>query len=378
MRRLGLYIHWPYCLSKCPYCDFNSHVAVQDDPRDWIKAYRMALDFYHAKIPTRPLHSIFFGGGTPSLMAPEIVADIIAYARDKFDFESDIEITLEANPTSVENEKFKAFAEAGINRVSIGVQALNDADLKFLGRQHDTENAIKALEIAGQYFGRFSFDLIYARPNQTLAAWRDELEQALAYVKKGAAHLSLYQLTIEPNTPFYTRYQRGEFTIPDEALAADMYELTQELTAQHGLHSYEVSNYAIAAQESRHNLIYWNYQDYIGIGPGAHGRLLTHEGAMLGTQEHRAPKIWLQRQIENAENVRTIEEIDTSTQFQERMMMGLRLLDGVQLPDWQSYCDARKVETLIENGDLSIQGDHWRLTPQGRLRLNGILNYLQT
>src|SRR5262252_8891286 len=265
----GLYVHWPFCLSKCPYCDFNSHVREAIDHERWRDALLLELDHYAADTPARRLTSIFFGGGTPSLMAPDTVAAVIERAARHWPFAPDIEITLEANPTSVEAGKFAGFRSAGVNRVSLGVQALNDADLKFLGRHHSAAEARAAIEIARRSFRRHSFDLIYARPGQSAAAWRAELAEAIALA---GDHLSVYQLTIEPETVFGAAHRRGELQVPEEEDAAALYELTQELLGAAGLPAYEISNHARPGEESRHNLAYWRYRTYAGIGPGAHGR----------------------------------------------------------------------------------------------------------
>jgi oxygen-independent coproporphyrinogen-3 oxidase len=284
MDPLALYIHWPFCLAKCPYCDFNSHVRDAIPQARFAAALRTELAWEAARLGRRRLGSIFFGGGTPSLMAPETVAALIEDATRLFEPAEDIEITLEANPTSIERDRFAAFRAAGVGRVSIGVQALDDAALRMLGRQHDAAQAIAALETGRAIFPRVSFDLIYARPGQTVAAWRAELDRALALA---ADHLSLYQLTIEPGTAFEAQHRSGALVLPDEATQAALYEATAEAAAHHGLLPYEVSNYARPGSESRHNLAYWTYGDYAGIGPGAHGRLKLADG-LHAVRRHRA------------------------------------------------------------------------------------------
>jgi oxygen-independent coproporphyrinogen-3 oxidase len=286
----GLYVHWPFCQAKCPYCDFNSHVAARIDHARWREAYLKEIAVYAGLVPDRVLTSIFFGGGTPSLMEPETVAEVIAAARRAWPVANDLEVTLEANPTSVEAGRFAAYAEAGVSRVSLGIQALNDTDLQRLGRRHSVAEAIQAYEVARKFFNRTSFDLIYARQDQTLVDWRAELRLALDLA---VDHLSLYQLTIEGGTAFGDRYAAGKLRgLPEEDLAADMYEATQDICGTAGLEGYEVSNHAKPGAESRHNLIYWRYGDYVGIGPGAHGRL-TLNGQRHATEAWRAPGKWL-------------------------------------------------------------------------------------
>jgi len=297
---VALYIHWPFCASKCPYCDFNSHVADSIDHDRWVARYLEEIDRYADEMSGRKIVSIYFGGGTPSLMRPSSVEAILDRVQARWKIANDIEITLEANPTSVEMEKFADFRVAGVNRVSLGVQALNDDDLAFLGREHSVDEALQALEIAKAQFERVNFDLIYARPEQGLKDWEQELDRA---AELAVGHLSLYQLTIERNTPFYMSHAKGDFKIPEQELAADFYVLTQEVLEAAGLVSYEVSNHAVVGQESRHNLMYWHYGDYIGIGPGAHGRV-TSGGEKYATRAHAAPQIWLDGgDVEKRENV---------------------------------------------------------------------------
>src|SRR5579863_3012195 len=319
MEPLALYIHWPFCLAKCPNCDFNSHVRERIPQARFRAALQRELAWEAQRLGRRPLTSIFFGGGTPSLMEPDTAAELIADARRLFQPADDIEITLEANPTSVEAARFAAFREAGVNRASIGVQSLDPEALRMLGRQHSARQAIEALETARATFPRISFDLIYARPGQTLAAWQAELRQALALV---ADHLSLYQLTIEPGTQFATLYQRGAITLPDADTASALYSATAEAAAEHRLLPYEVSNYAVPGSESRHNLTYWRYGDYAGIGPGAHGRLtLPH---LVATRRHRAPEAWAER-VER-EGHGSVEEValQPTDRAREMLLMGLR------------------------------------------------------
>ncbi len=376
----ALYVHWPFCVSKCPYCDFNSHVADTIDHDAWRKAYVREMEYYAGLTQGRTVTSIFFGGGTPSLMQPQTVETVISTAQKFWRISNDCEITLEANPTSIEIDKFRAFRMAGVNRVSVGVQSLDNEQLKFLGRQHDAGEAIRAIDTARSVFDRYSFDLIYARPNQTLKAWEAELIEALSYAD---SHLSLYQLTIEPNTAFHTRYQRKEFDIPVDDDAAALYELTQDITAAHGLPSYEISNHAKPGQESLHNMTYWRYGDYAGIGPGAHGRL-TINGEKFATRGHRAPDIWLKQAMEKGNGAHPFELIEPSARLEEALMMGLRLKEGVPLSrlsaeagqDWQTLIQPSRITAMVEEGMLIATDTHLIATDEGSQRLNGLLSYL--
>ncbi len=325
---IGVYVHWPFCKSLCPYCDFNSHLGNNIDHAQWAQSYLKEIDHFQTLVGARPVSSIFFGGGTPSLMQPQTVEAIINHLQKHWGFTPDIEITLEANPTSIEAEKFKEFAAAGVNRVSIGIQSFIDSDLKFLGREHSAHEAQAALDIGQKYFERMTFDLIYALPGQTLDSWEQELRTALA---RGTDHLSLYQLTIEQGTPFYMRHKRGEFQIPDEQLAADLFELTQELTSAAGLPMYEISNHARSGQESRHNLTYWRYEDFAGIGPGAHGRVTTLDGQKFATTAHRAPQIYLERVAQHGHGLHPLKPIPPRDQFDEFLLMNLRLVEGISI-----------------------------------------------
>jgi oxygen-independent coproporphyrinogen-3 oxidase len=324
-RAFGLYVHWPFCQAKCPYCDFNSHVSAHIDQSAWADAYEREIARCAAETAGRILDSVFFGGGTPSLMSPETVDRILTAIRAAWPLSNDLEVTLEANPTSVEASRFEAYARLGVNRVSIGVQSLRETDLRRLGRLHSVEEAKKSVRLANEFFDRVSFDLIYARQNQTLSAWRDELSEALELAE---GHLSLYQLTIEPGTAFGDRFARGKLSgLPEEDLAADMYELTQDLMEAAGLPAYEVSNHAAPGQESKHNLIYWRSHDWLGIGPGAHGRF-DMCGERLATETYQSPRVWLNAVAEgNGESMRyALTKDDTAT---ERTMMGLRLTEGL-------------------------------------------------
>lgn len=377
----ALYVHWPFCKAKCPYCDFNSHVQEQVDQAAWRDALLDELRHYAAMTPRRRLESIFFGGGTPSLMPPETVAAIIDAAQGAWHFSNAIEITLEANPTSVEADRFAAFRLAGVNRVSLGVQALNDTDLAFLGRGHSVAEAEAAIAIAGKTFDRFSYDLIYARPGQDVHAWEAELRRALDIAD---AHISLYQLTIEKGTPFYTRHARGEFDVPNDIQAGALYEVTQSIMDNAGLPAYEISNHARPGQESRHNLVYWNYGDYVGIGPGAHGRLTLDGGTKIATRAHRAPDIWMQKVAESGHGAHPHETVTRRQRLIECVMMGLRL-DAV-LPWTRMEAEggigrtalfgAGRVESLVRDGYMLCDDAGLRSTPAGRQRLDALLEWL--
>lgn len=376
----GIYIHWPFCKSKCPYCDFNSHVADKIDHQRWKSAYLKEIEYWAAQTKGRLVNTVFFGGGTPSLMQADTVAEILAAIQKKWRVANDWEVTLEANPTSFETEKFRDFYGAGVNRVSIGVQSLNEDDLKFLGREHSPEQARFAITEAQKIFPRVSFDLIYARPKQTLDAWRNELTEAIQMAR---GHMSLYQLTIEQGTPFHTRHARGEFKIPEQDMAADMFDMTQEMMDAAGLPAYEISNHAAEGQESRHNLIYWRYQDYIGIGPGAHGRV-TLENQKFATRCHRAPDIWLDKVDNDGHGCHPLEPVGALAKYQECMMMGLRLREGVsftRLADaygapLDNILSHNKITTLIKGNILEDNADILKTTPQGFKCLNAVLAYL--
>ncbi|MFL5337674.1 MAG: radical SAM family heme chaperone HemW [Geminicoccaceae bacterium] len=376
----ALYVHWPFCKAKCPYCDFNSHVRPEVDHERWRRALLAELDHFAALTPGRTLDSIFFGGGTPSLMTPPTVAAVIEAAAGHWRFVPGIEITLEANPTSVEAERFRGFRAAGVNRVSLGVQALDDADLRFLGREHSVAEATTAVELAAAIFERHSFDLIYARPGQTERAWEAELRRALAFAD---GHLSLYQLTIEPGTRFHAMVEQGRLEPLDEDTQATLFELTQELLAAAGLPAYEVSNHARPGQESRHNLVYWRYGDYVGIGPGAHGRL-TLQGTKLATRTTRVPERWLASVEAHGHGEEARETVGAEAQRVELMMMGLRLTEGMSLSrlerlsgrPWQHSIDGKGLANSIEAGWLEVADGRLAATPTGRQRLDGLLRAL--
>ena len=373
----GVYVHWPFCRSKCPYCDFNSHARESVDQARWRKALLAELDHWADAAPGRTVASIFFGGGTPSLMPPETVAALIDRARGRWKLADDVEITLEANPTSVESGNFAALAAAGVNRVSLGVQALNDADLKFLGRRHSWREALQAVAVARKRFARVNFDLIYARPGQSVAAWRGELKQALA---EAGEHLSVYQLTIEKQTAFEGAYRRGEFALPDEETATALYEATQAILADAGLPAYEISNHARPGAESRHNLVYWRYGDYVGIGPGAHGR--PRIGAeKLATRQHRAPEIWLEEVERRGHATTERRALSPAEQAQEALMMGLRLTRGIDAARFQAATgtklddalDPKGLAAMVEGGFAVRDAKGLRATPAGLLRLDSVL-----
>ena len=375
----GLYIHWPFCLSKCPYCDFNSHAARTVDHERWRRALLREMRFYGERTAGRRLDSIFFGGGTPSLMEPATVAALIEAAATFWPFSETVEITLEANPGAAERKQFAALRDAGVNRLSLGVQALNARDLRFLGRRHSLDDALSAIERAQALFPRSSFDLIYARPEQTPQQWALELKQALAM---NAGHLSLYQLTVEEGTPFAPRLARGDFSLPVDENAEALWDVTQELCAQAGLPAYEVSNHAAPGQESRHNLLYWQGGDYAGIGPGAHGRL-TVDGQFLATHQISEPAQWLS-QAEQAGHATETEEVLTPRQrAEELLMMGLRLHAGIDVDLFRrisglavaDVIDARVLERLVKDGFIE-QGQMLRLSARGKPLLNAVLGAL--
>ncbi len=375
----GLYIHWPFCQSKCPYCDFNSHVAVRVDQQRWQAAMVSELDRVSRETTGRLLQSVFFGGGTPSLMEPGLVAAILDKTRASWPMSNDPEITLEANPTSVEAGRFADYRQAGVNRVSIGVQALNDAALVKLGRMHTTKEAMRAVEIAQTTFPRFSFDLIYARQGQDRAGWDRELDEAFAM---NPQHLSLYQLTIEEGTVFHERNRRGQLAgLPDEDLSADLYLLTQDRCERAGLPAYEVSNHAAKGEESRHNLTYWRGGDYIGIGPGAHGRL-TVGGKRLATEAHRSPDAWLAAVETQGHGELPRHELSPDEAGSEFCLMGLRLREGIAIQRFQELSghdlDRRRIDAMVSDGLLHSEPKRLQATPAGMLVLNAILRELLT
>ncbi len=374
----GLYLHWPFCEAKCPYCDFNSHVSRQIDQAAWCEAYLKELDRAATETSGRILSSVFFGGGTPSLMAPETVARVIEKIRASWPCANDLEITLEANPSSVEAGRFQAFRDAGVNRISMGIQALNDSDLQKLGRLHTAQEAMAAFDIARNCFDRVSFDLIYARQGQSLADWRAELERALSMA---VDHLSLYQLTIEQGTAFGDRYNAGKLRgLPDEDLSADLFSLTQDICDQHGLPAYEVSNHARDGAQSRHNLIYWRYGDYVGIGPGAHGRL-SLDGHRWATECYANPAQWLDMTSKRSgEKPRT--RLSSDDQASEFLLMGLRLKEGLSMSRFTALKGAplprQKLDDLEELGLLTREDGYLIILNQGVMVLNAVIEALLT
>lgn len=370
----GLYIHWPFCEAKCPYCDFNSHVSAKIDQSAWLRAYLSELERAAAEVPNRALNSVFFGGGTPSLMAPESVAAIIETVRRLWPTSNDLEVTLEANPSSVEAGRFAGYRDAGVNRISIGVQALNDTDLRRLGRMHSVKEAYAAIDIAKAAFERVSFDLIYARQEQSLAEWRAELTLALDLA---ADHLSLYQLTIEAGTAFGARHAKGGLRgLPDEDLSADMYDLTQEVCGEAGLPAYEISNHAADFGQSRHNLIYWRAGDYVGVGPGAHGRV-TLNGRRYATETHLQPQVWLNTVADLGSGESQRVAINAQEQSEEYLMMSLRLAEGSDLLRFSGLggqaISPDKIAELEDLGLVTRAGTRLQATARGRPVLNGVL-----
>ncbi len=373
----GLYLHWPFCQSKCPYCDFNSHVAGSVDQSSWLAAFSAEIDRIGALTEGRILNTVFFGGGTPSLMEAATVQGILDRVRATWTLANDVEITLEANPGSVEAARFEGYAKAGVNRVSLGIQSLDADDLRRLGRMHSVDEARTAIGIAQSAFDRVSIDMIYARQNQTLAAWRGELQQALDF---DTSHLSLYQLTIEDGTVFGQMHAKNLLNgLPEEDLAADMFELTQEVTAAAGLPAYEVSNHARPGDESRHNLIYWRMGDYAGIGPGAHGRLTLSTGR-FATEAERMPGAWLQRTAATPGSAETADRLSPDGRAREYLMFALRLREGASLARYATLAGAALPETALQEvedlGLLRREGDVICTTDAGVMMLNGVLRAL--
>jgi putative oxygen-independent coproporphyrinogen III oxidase len=372
----GVYIHWPFCASKCPYCDFNSHVRAGGvDEARFLRAYLRELRHWAELAPGRSVGSIFFGGGTPSLMSAATVAAILDAVASHWNVDGGAEITLEANPSSVEAARFRGYRSAGINRVSLGVQSLNDVDLRALGRLHTVEEALTAIDVSRETFDRFSFDLIYARPGQTLQAWQEELARALA---RAGRHLSLYQLTIEAGTPFAELHARGKLKVPESELAHDFYELTQELTERAGLPAYEISNHAAPGEECRHNLLYWRYGEYVGIGPGAHGRVLI-AGTRHATATERQPERWAERVEVDGRGVCESTPLSRSEQADEALLMGLRLSEGLDLDRLAVRSGLQpKAQVVQELSDAGLierlgAGRRLRASRSGRIILNAVV-----
>ncbi|MCW5701748.1 MAG: radical SAM family heme chaperone HemW [Bradyrhizobium sp.] len=362
-KAFGVYVHWPFCLSKCPYCDFNSHVRhASIDEERFARAFAREIEMTARRVPGREVSSIFLGGGTPSLMQPQTVGAILDAIARHWHVARDVEVTLEANPTSVEAMRFRGYRTAGVNRVSLGVQALDDASLKELGRLHSAREALDAVAIARSAFDRYSFDLIYARPGQTPQMWADELQRAIG---EAAEHLSLYQLTIEEGTPFYGLHAAGKLQTPDEATARALYDVTQEVCAHHGLPAYEISNHARKGAECRHNLIYWRGEEYAGIGPGAHGRL-DIDGTRHATATEKRPESWLMRVEASGHGTITDDSLNSEERADEFLLMGLRLTEGIDPRRYQALSgrplDPKRIALLREEGAISVEAD-------GRLRV---------
>jgi putative oxygen-independent coproporphyrinogen III oxidase len=360
----GVYVHWPFCKAKCPYCDFNSHVRHHGvDETAFAEALARELEWFAAHTPGRQVTSIFFGGGTPSLMPPAAVALVIDKVAQLWICHPDVEITLEANPTSVEASNFRGYRAAGVNRVSVGVQALNDGDLKALGRQHSAQEALEAFRLARQVFPRTSFDLIYARPGQTPAGWQQELGAALA---EQNGHMSLYQLTIEPGTRFFDLHEAGSLRVPGEDIGAELYEITQEMTGAAGLAAYEVSNHASAGNECRHNLLYWRYGEYAGVGPGAHARLVGKWTSRTAVATERHPETWLSMVRSQGNGIIEHEEISPADAAVECLLMALRTSEGLLVPKLEALAgaalDMRPLADLEAGGFIRIEGE-----PGGRI-----------
>jgi len=371
----GIYVHWPFCAAKCPYCDFNSHVRHQPvDQARFAAAFERELSHFADLTKGKTVQSVFLGGGTPSLMEPATVERILTAISDKWAMDESVEISMEANPSSVEAERFRGYRAAGVNRVSLGVQSLIDTDLKLLGRLHDARTARKAVETARETFPRLSFDLIYARPGQTLAGWKQELNEAIAL---SADHLSLYQLTIEEGTPFYTLYHAGKLKMPEPDLGAEFYELTQDVTAAAGLPAYEVSNHARPGAECRHNLVYWRYGDYVGVGPGAHGRLSVGVNR-LATSTELHPETWLKNVEHHGHAMIENTGLSEEEQGDEFLLMGLRLMEGIDLKRFERYAhrtiDPSRLNALLEHGMVEELGENRiRATRDGFFVLDAVV-----
>jgi len=376
LKPISIYIHWPFCLSLCPYCDFNSHVANTIDHANWLKAYELELEYFVPRIQNKEIKSIFFGGGTPSLMQPFVVEAIINKIASLGKMSESCEITLEANPTSFETDKFKQFKSAGINRVSIGVQSFNEQDLKTLGRKHSADEAINAIKSASKIFERYSFDLIYARPGQTLKAWQEEMKFALTLA---GGHISLYQLTIEKGTPFFNLFRIGDLSLPSNDLAAELYEWTNSFLGQHGYNRYEISNYSKLGEECIHNLCYWNYGEYIGIGPGAHSRI-HDSGNVHAVMMYHKPDKWLESVFEQKNGIQNNVKLSKEETIEELIMMGTRLSVGVKEDSlhkllglsFKDILNQDILEYYTEKNLVSVKNGVLKLSDQGLL----VHNYL--
>jgi putative oxygen-independent coproporphyrinogen III oxidase len=371
----AIYVHWPFCLSKCPYCDFNSHVrhGGYNEAR-YVRAVETDLAANAARMPGRTVSTVFFGGGTPSLMRPASVQAILDAIAKHWTIAPDVEVTLEANPTSVEATRFRGYRSAGINRVSLGVQALDDVSLKKLGRLHTAQEALDAVKVARAIFERYSFDLIYARPKQTPAAWAAELKNAIT---EAAEHLSLYQLTIEPDTPFFALHQAGKLVVPDEDASRALYDITQDICTAAGLPAYEISNHARPGAECQHNLIYWRGDDYVGVGPGAHGRL-TIDGHRYATETEKHPENWLMRVETKGDGLVINEKLTSVERADEYLLMGLRLVEGIDPQRFKRFSgrslDSERISFLESQGAVETSGDgRLRITPSGFPILNAVV-----
>ncbi|MCE3255577.1 MAG: hemN [Rickettsiaceae bacterium] len=376
---LSIYIHYPFCKSKCPYCDFNSHIFKQIDEQNFLQAYLNELRYFAPQLKQRKINTIFFGGGTPSLMPAYFVEKLLEEIAKLWSLDENCEVTLEANPTSFEATKFKDFKRCGINRLSIGIQALNDSDLKFLGREHSAAEAINTIKTAGEIFDNYSFDLIYARPNQNLKDWEIELQTAISL---SANHLSLYQLTIEKGTKFYGQYLNKEFALPDENLSADLYETTNEICTKNNLQLYEISNYARPGFECKHNLAYWKSDDYLGIGAGAHSRIyLDGEKERSAIMMLHQPSTWLEAATTKGAAIQQMEKINEEELLEEVILMGLRLKEGIDNQIFQKHCsknideifDLKKLEILVQNNLVEIANNNIKIPYQSLILANSII-----
>ncbi len=377
----GIYVHWPFCQSLCPYCDFNSHVRARVEQRRWAAAYVAELSHFAQVAAGRCVTSVFFGGGTPSLMDADTVDAVLVGIRRHWAVAPDVEVSLEANPSSVDAARFREYRQAGVNRLSLGVQALNDADLRTLGRRHSRYEALAAIDTAAHCFDRVSVDLIYGRPGQTAADWRGELQAAVGLA---GGHVAAYQLTIEPGTPFHAAQRRGALRLPDEATVAELYETTQQVLTAAGLPAYEISNHARPGQACCHNLNYWQYSDFVGVGPGAHGRLTTGDGRIHASRQHRSPEAWLERVEADGNATQQWAALDTATVRDELFMMGLRLTAGVRAAtvrarlsrDIADCFSPSRLQRLVDGGFLDVDANGIRATAAGRQRLDAVLGDL--
>lgn len=378
--QIGVYIHWPFCLSKCPYCDFNVYLKQTHDTQDWLNAYLTSIKTHQKLMPDAQVVSIYFGGGTPSLMKPSEVEAIINEVHKGWRVIGDVEITLEANPTSTEIDKFESFKSAGVNRLSLGVQSLRDDVLKFLGRLHNSDEVKRAIKVADQCFDRFTFDLIYALPDQSLEEWRGDLLHAIPYMK---GHLSAYQLTIKGGTAFEKQEERGDFKMLSDDVTVDFYNLTNDIMAEYDMSAYEVSNYGVKGQESRHNCVYWHYQDYVGIGPGAHGRI-SYDDQKYASEDYKKPSEWMGAVQQNGHGSKRHEELSAEEQFTEIVMAGLRLVDGINLTSLEKqtglnpmqYLDIECLRKLEAEGFLLFDNVTIKPTREGWLRIDSILPHI--